>query len=157
MYRGGRYADGDHIHGGSGGPDFFNSGGLAGGRVDFWAGVPAVLCSAIGPAGGPANGIGEDWTKALSAKGNYDVGVEIFTDYGRPGNDSPGRMHSHLRSISRNALPARAGGAVWGRDGGSGNAAVEDIAGAGFAGLGTAAGCLQHRRRAQRNGGCAGQ
>src|ERR1035438_1937766 len=52
-----RYADGDYIHGGGGGNDFFVGGGIADGGTDFRAGVPAILC--------PAGGAGEDGTEEL--------------------------------------------------------------------------------------------
>src|SRR5216684_128580 len=67
------HADGDHIHGSRGGPDFFGSGGVAGGGIYFRAGVPAVLWAAKSPAASPtdgsANGAGEDRAEALRRRG----------------------------------------------------------------------------------------
>jgi len=45
-----RYADGNHIYGGRGWPDFFHSGGIADGGIDLRTGVPRVLCASTGSA-----------------------------------------------------------------------------------------------------------
>lgn len=41
-------ADGDYVHSGGGGHGPFVGGGVAGGGVDFRAGVPGVFCEADG-------------------------------------------------------------------------------------------------------------
>ena len=64
-----------------------------------------------------------------------------------------GRLHSHLRPVSRNGAPAHAGNAGRGGERGTDGSALADFAGAGDAGMGTAAAGLQHCGRAQWYGG----
>src|SRR5579864_7563556 len=82
------YADGNHIHGSSGGDGLFAGGGAAGGRTDFRASVP--------PAVRPTEGGDEVRAEALRRKENDNAGVEVFAVDRGPGDDRCGGWHPRL-------------------------------------------------------------
>src|SRR5579871_334545 len=86
---GGRYANGNHIHGSSSRDDLLARGGTSGGRTDFRTSVPPVLCAGQNRTAG---GGCKSGAQALSRKTNSSAQLRAW--------DEP-RSHSSMRSAQR--------------------------------------------------------